>query len=174
MAKKQVNKNSPTYQVKKYKRISRFCFLGEFISVFTPFITIGIVNYDKYFTEVNGVQMSIAAILSLAIMGLATWLVATKKFENSFITLIVGWATIDVIFFLLGEIISDIAVIMLFGLIGILGAFGLDIASVKTKAKAEEINNAIKEAEKQIMVENYKEEKIGNDEAEKVKIKIKK
>ena len=178
MAKKnKVDKNAPTYQKKKYTRMSRLFFVGEFISVFTPFIIVGLVNFDKYFTSVNGTRVSIAFVLSAAIMGLATWLVAEKKFENSFITLIIGWATIDGIFFLLGELISDIAVIMLFGLIGILGAFGLDIASKSAKEKANKIQEAINQAEKDNLVEAYKEELIEKEEnkkeSKKIKIKVK-
>ena len=91
---------TPTQLKRKYKNISRLCFGGEFVSVLAPFVTIGIVKYEDYFIQYNGTKMSIAAILAAALMGLATWLVAKKKFENSFITLIIGWATVTFIFFM--------------------------------------------------------------------------
>lgn len=150
---------TPTQLKRHYKRVKNTCFAGEFLSVAAPFVTIGIVNYDKYFVEYNGTKMSIACIMAMALMGLAVWLVSKKKFSNSFITLIVGWAMVTCIFYLLGSIINDIATIMLFGLIGILGAYGLDIASAKADAKAKEVETAIKRAEQDNMVDAYKQEK---------------
>lgn len=164
---------TPTQKKKQLKTISNLCFAGEFVSIFTPFITIGIVNYNEYFVEYSGTKMSIAAVLAAILMGLATWLVAKKKFENSFITLIIGWFTVAFIFFLLGQIINDIAMIMFYGGIGILGAYGLDIASKKTSAEAEKIDKAIERAKEDINVESYKEE-IKEKETKKIKVKIKK
>ena len=167
---------TPTEQLKHYKRLGNTLFFSEFLSVFTPFIVIGITNYNEYFVEYNGTKMSIACILGIALMGLATWLVAKNKFNNSFITLIIGWATITVIFFLLGNLINDIAVIMLFGLIGILGAYGLDIGSKACKKKAEKVKEAIEQAEKEQMVDAYKEETKTSPESPKktIKVRIKK
>ena len=161
---------TPTQKKKTYKRISRACFVGQFLSVAAPFVTIGIVNYDKYFVEYNGTKMSIAAIMSAAVMGLAIWLVAKKKFTNSYVTLLIGWVVIDANFFLLGQIINDIAYIMLFGFIGLLGAFGLDIASAKLDEAANKIQKGIDSAEEQLTREAYIEEK---QESEKKKIKVK-
>jgi len=158
---------TPTQKYKRYKKIQYFCFGGEFLSVLAPFITIGIVNYEEYFVEFNGTRMSIACVLACSIMGIATWLVSKKKFSNSFITLIVGWAAVTLIFFLLGKIINDIAWIMLFGLIGILGAYGLDIASAKANDKATKVKEGIELAQKEEVRDAYKEEK-------KVKVKVKK
>lgn len=166
---------TPTQQLKSYKRLGNVLFFSEFLSIFTPFIVIGIVNYDEYFVEYNGTKMSIACILAVALMGIATWLVAKEKFNNSFVTLIVGWATVTAIFFLLGQIINDIAYIMLFGLIGILGAYGLDLGSKACKSKAQKIKDAIEQAEKELTVEQYKQESATKTQStgEKKKVKIK-
>ena len=160
---------TPTQKKRQYKAISRACFGGEFVSIFAPFVTIGIVNYDKYFIDYDGTKMSIAAILSLSLMGLATWLVAKKKFNNSFVTLIIGWATVDMVFYLMGTIINDITQIMFWGLFGLLGAYGLNIASEKTNEKAEEIQKGIDRAKEEMTAEAYKDEV-----ARKVKVKVKK
>ena len=149
------------------------CFGGEFVSVLAPFIAIGIVNYDKYFVQYDGTKMSIAAVLTAALMGLATWLVSKKKFENSFITLIIGWFSVAFIFLLLGQIINDIAMIMFYGGIGILGAYGLDIGSKESMKKANKIQEAIDQAVKENTVDDYKEE-LKEKETKKVRIKVKK
>lgn len=160
---------TPTQLKKKYKGLSIAFFGAEFISVFTPFVTIALVNYDKYFVEYDGTKMTIATFMGLALMGIATWLVAKKKFENSFITLIVGWFAVTFIFYMLGNIINDIATIMLFGGLGILGAYGCDITSKVFDNKAKKIQEAMDQAVKENTVEDYKEEL-----KQKVKVKIKK
>ena len=168
-----MKKKTPTQKKRQYKTISYLCFGGEFVSVFAPFIAIGIVNYDKYFVQYDGTKMSIAAVLTAALMGLATWLVSKKKFENSFITLIIGWFSVAFIFLLLGQIINDIAMIMFYGGIGILGAYGLDIGSKEAMKKANKIQEAIDQAVKENTVDDYKEE-LKEKETKKVRIKVKK
>lgn len=159
---------TPTQKKKKYKRISRACFLGEFASVFTPFIIMGAVNFEEYFVQYNGTKVSIAFILALSVMGLATFLIAKKKFDNTFVTLIIGWTTMTIVFFLLGHLITDIAYIMLYGLFGILGACGLDMGSKYAQKKADEIQKGIDKAKEEMTAEDYKEE------VKRIKVKVKK
>ncbi len=161
---------TPTKQKKHYKRISRICFASEFLSVITPFVAMGIANYNEWFIEYDGTKMSLAFFLSMAVMGLAVYLVSKKKFENSFVTLIIGWAVVTGILFLLGKIINDLAYIMLFGLFGILGAYGLDIGSKQADKKAKEIQSGIDKAKQDMTAEAYKEELA----EKKVKVKVKK
>lgn len=165
---------TPTQQKKKYKAISRACFMGQFASVAAPFITIGIVNFNDYFVEYDGTKMSIACILAATIMGLAVWLVSKRKFTNTYIALIIGWAVVDGIFFLMGQIINDISYIMLFGLIGLLGACGLDVASAKANAKADQIQKGIDSAKEQMTREAYLDEVKEKEEKKTIKIKVRK
>lgn len=158
MSKKEKKAKTPTERKKTLRAWQYTTFWGEFVSVFTPFIVIGIVNYDEYFIQYNGTKTSIAFILAMAVMGIAIWLISSKKFKNTYSALLVGWATIDLIFFLLGQIINDIAYIMLFGWFGLLGAQGLEIAHTRLKEKADKIDAAIEKAEEEITKEEYKEE----------------
>ena len=154
-------------QKNKYAVIEYSCFVGEFVSVATPFVAIGIANYDKYFVQYDGTKMSIAFFMAMSVMGLAIFLISKKKLENSYITLLIGWAVMAFVFQLLGQIILDLATIMWFGLIGLAGAYILELGSKKAKKKKESIKEAIAQANKEDLVEQYKEEK-------KVKVKVKK
>lgn len=122
--------------------------------------------------------MTVGCVLAAAVMGLAVWLTSKKKFTNSYITLIVGWGAVTAIFFLIDQAINDIAYIMLFGLIGILGAGGLDIASAKYEKKADQIQKAIDSAEQEITKDEYiqekKEAELKKQEKVKVKVKVRK
>lgn len=165
---------TPTQQKKKYKRISNACFLGQFASVAAPFITIGIVNFNEYFVEYDGVKMSIASVIAAVIMGLAIWLVSKKKLDNSYIVLIIGWAAITGIFYLIGEVINDIKYIMSFGLIGLVGALVLDKGAEKAEDKAEEIQRGIDAAKEQMTKEAYIDEVKQAEEKKKIKVKVRK
>lgn len=161
--------SSPSKQKRKYRAIEWSCFAGEFVSVAAPFVAIAIVNYDKYFVQYNGTQMSISFFMALAVMGFAIWGITKKKLQNSFITFMIAWATIAFIFQMMGEMILDIATIMWFGLIGLAGAYGLDLGSKAAKKKKEKIISAYEQADKDDLVEAVKEEK-----KQKVKVRIKK
>ena len=161
---------TPSQKVRHYKRLSHGLFAGEFVTTLSPYVVVALVNYDKYFVQYNGTKMTLASFIALAVMGIAVYLVSKKKLENSFITLIVGWAAVMGVFFLLGEIINDIAYIMLYGLIGLIGTYGLDIGSKQASKKAQEIQKGIDRAKEELYAEEYKAEV----EAKKVKIKIKK
>ena len=153
-------------QKSKYRALQWASFIGEFISVATPFVAIGIVNYEKYFIEYDGTKMSISFFMALAVMGFAIWSISKKKLENSYITLLIGWAVMAFIFTMLGQMITDLAYIMWFGLIGLCGAYVLDLVSKHYKKKKDEITDAENTAKKEELVEQVKTEKI--------KVKIKK
>lgn len=165
MSKKEL---TPTQQKKRYKRLANLCFGGEFLATATPFVAIGVAKYEEYFVQYDGTRMSLACVLAFAVMGLAIWIVAQRKFENSFITLLVGWAAMTGIFWLMGRIINDIAFIMSCGFFGLLAAYGLDITHAKLKKKAEEIQKGIDRAKEEMTADAYKEE------VKTVKLKIKK
>ena len=161
---------TPTQKKKRYKRISRLCFGGEFVSTLAPFVAMAIANRDTWFVEVEGWRMGLASFLALAVMGIAIWLVAKKKADNTFATLIVGWATATGIVFLIGKVVNDLGMIMAFGLIGICGAAGLDVASKAASKKAEKVQKGIERAEEELTAQAYKEEL----EEKKIKVKLKK
>ena len=68
-------------QKNKYAIIEYSCFVGEFVSVASPFVAIGIANYDKYFVQYDGTKMSIAFFMAMAVMGMAIFLISKKKHE---------------------------------------------------------------------------------------------
>ena len=172
MAKKTNNKKekTPTQLKNHYKRVQYGTFIGEFVSVFTPFVAIGIVNYDKYFVQYNGTKMSIACFLAFALMGIAIFLISKKKLENTYIGILIGWGVITFIFFLLGELITDMATIMLFGWFGLLGAEVLDVISKKANKKATDIQKGIDAANEELTKNAY----IQEVENKRLKVKVKK
>ena len=146
----------------KYRALQYSTFVGEFVSIILPFVIIGAVNYEDWFVSESGWKVGLGGTLALALLGIAVLLVTKKKEDekitSGYITLIIGWFAVAFIFVLLADIIEQIAMIMFFGGIGILGAFGLDMTSKNFKAKADLYKSAIAKAKTENLEEELKQE----------------
>ena len=147
MAKKKL---TATKKKKLYKLASRGAFAGEFISIGTPYVVMGAINYEEWFKGTEGWKVGLGGSIALALMGIAVLLVKKNKDSedkstiSGFITLLLGWLAVAFVFLLLANIMHQIASIMFFGAIGIAGALGLEIVSSKYDEKAEMYEMAIK------------------------------
>lgn len=164
-----------TQKQKKYRTLQYTCVGGEFISVITPFVILGAVNADEWFKSSDGWKVGLGGTLALALMGIAVFLVSKKKEDeskitNGWIAFLVGWFAVAFIFVLLANIMDQIATIMLFGGIGLLGAFGLDLTSKNFKTKADLYKEAIGNVKKDNLKEQIQREVA--EEKQKVKIKV--
>lgn len=145
-----------TQKKNKYRALQYVTFGSEFLSIITPFIAMGIVNHEEWFYQEDGWKIGLGGSLALALMGIAVFLVTKKKEENSkitngYISLIVGWFAVAFIFMLLADIMSQMSMIMLFGGIGLCGAFGLDLLSKDFKQKADAYKEVIKKAKQNVI-----------------------
>lgn len=169
MAKKQLTaKQKQT----KYRALQYTTFVSEFISIFTPFIVMGIVNKDEWFTTEEGWKVGLGGSLALALLGLAVLGLMKKKEEDKkegekftygFISLIVGWFAVAFVFMLLASIMEQITTIMLFGGFGLIGAFGLDLASHNFKDKADLYKKTIQAAKENVVKQQVEEDLQGKD-----------
>ena len=153
MAKKQL---TATQKKNKYRALQYLTFGSEFLSIVIPFVAMGIVNHEEWFYNEDGWKIGLGGSLALALMGIAVFLVTKKKEENSkltngYISLIVGWFAVAFIFMLLADIMSQMSMIMLFGGIGLCGAFGLDLLSKDFKQKADAYKEVIKKAKQNVV-----------------------
>lgn len=134
---------------KLYKVGSKCAFAGEFVSVGTPYVVMGAINFDEWFKVTDGWKVGLGGSLALALMGIAVLLVKKNKEDkdnpiSGYITLLLCWLAFAFVLTLLANIINQIASIMFFGAIGIAGALGLDIISTKAEEKSTMYLNAIK------------------------------
>ena len=149
----------------KYRALQYTTFVGEFVSILTPFIVMGVINAEEWFYQEDGWKVGLGGTLALALMGIAVFMI-TKKKENEkttdgYIALIVGWFAVAFVFMMLASIMEQITTIMFFGGLGLLGAFGLDMTSKNFKAKADLYKETIQKA-KQDVLKNKVEEEIRN------------
>lgn len=146
----------------KYRALQYTTFASEFVSIFLPFIVMGIVNAEEWFYNEEGWKVGLGGTLALALMGIAVFLVTKKKEDekitSGYITLIVGWFAVAFIFMLLANILQQITTIMLFGGLGLLGAFGLDLTSKNFKKKADLYKETILKAKQEVLKEEVAQE----------------
>lgn len=169
MERKQTNKKPLTATQKKNRyRVGQWgAFSGEVLSILTPFIVLGAVNFDEWFKSEQGWKVGLGGSLALALMGIAVFLFTKKKessnsITNGWITMIVGWFAVAFIFMLLSDIITQISMIMFYGGLGLLSAFGLDIVSNKCKQKADAYKTALGEVRKETILDEARRE-VGNE-----------
>lgn len=154
-----------TQKRNRYKVISKASFVGEFVSVGTPYIVMGAINYDEWFRGTEGWKVGVGGAIALALMGLAVFIITKKKEDTDsktggYITLLLGWLATAFVFLLLANIMHDIASIMFFGAIGIAGALGLEIVHKNYNDKANLYTQALQE---------YKIESVKNEVYEQAK-----
>ena len=164
MAKKLTTSQKKT----KYRALQYTTFIGEFVSILTPFIVMGCVNAKEWFYNEEGWKVGLGGTLALALMGIAVFLVTKKKEDDKitggYVTLIVGWFAVAFVFMLLASIMEQITTIMMLGGLGLLGAFGLDMTSKNFKAKADLYKETIQKSKAEVLKEEVtKELKEKND-----------
>lgn len=177
MAKKEKKPLNSFQKKTKYRLLEKAVWSGEFVSITTPYIIMGAINFDEWFRTTEGWKVGLGGSLAIALMCLAVFAITKKKEDKDsktggYVTLLLCWLAVAFIFLLLANIMHDIASIMFFGAIGIGGALGLDITSKKFAEKANLYEEAIKEVKKDIVKEEVKKDLI-NQESEDQHVKIK-
>ena len=153
-----------TQKKNKYRALQYTTFIGEFIAMLTPFIVLGCVNAEEWFYNEGGLKVGLGGTLALALLGIAVFLVTKQKEDTNnkitggYVTLIVGWFAVTFIFILLADIMDQISTIMIFGGLGLLGAFGLDLTSKNFKAKADKYKATIDKGKEQMLQEQFVKE----------------
>lgn len=132
--------------VEKYKRLRTqgYSLKGaKWLSILTPYIVIGIVNFDEYFTEVNGVKMSIGCTLAMVVAGITIF---NESKENKKISGLVGWAVAFALCYLMQSILQDLVLIIGCGFVGQLIGAGFEVGSETQLNKAKLYRDAIIQA----------------------------
>ena len=110
-------------------------------------IIIGAINFEEYFTEVNGVKMSLGCTLALLVAGISIYNETKAKDENKRINGIVGWAVALALAYFLQSILNDLVLILGAGLIGQMVGAGFDLGANAQLTKAKLYKESIIQAE---------------------------
>ena len=139
MAKKKFKDLTPA---EKYTRLNKqgYSLLAlKWVSILSPYLIIGAVNFDEYFQEANGWKMSIGCILALIVAGIA---IKNETKDNTRINGLVGWAVAFALILCFQSILQDLALIVGCGLIGQIVGAGFELGSDTQLEKARLYRNA--------------------------------
>lgn len=125
---------------KSFKRKKFACLLGKWLSVISPFIVIGIVNFNDYFTEYNGTKMSIGCILACLVGGYAIYCQA--KDTDKKIASVIKWGIAFGLVYFFSSILNDLVLIVGCGFAGQVVGTGFDVGYDVYKEKTQLVLNA--------------------------------
>lgn len=137
------------YKSFKHKKFA--CLIGKWLSVISPFIVIGIVNFNDYFTEYNGYRLSIGCVLAMLVGGYAIYCQARDVDKK--VASVIKWGIAFGLVYFFSSILQDLVLIVGCGFAGqVVGAgfdIGFDIYKEKTDLvyKASINSKAMKEKE---------------------------
>lgn len=147
----------------KYRALQYLTLGGEYISIATPFVTLGIINKDTWFHSDNGFKTGIGFVLACVLFFI---IVSSITFESEklnnrkgkYIKVLIGTILSAIIFVLLSDIMSEIANILFVASFGIATALGLDITSESFKTQADTYKNAIARAKEKHIQDKAEQE----------------
>ena len=138
-------------------------FASEFAVLPIPFGIMAAVNADEWFVNnPNAWQIGLGGSIGIALTAIMTLLVAARKenknLTSGYIAMIIGWYAFGFVALLLSQIMYEIYKIMFVSGTGMIAAFGLDMSSKQMKKRADKHKEQLEQAEKELGVEQAKEE----------------
>lgn len=118
---------------KSYKHKKFGCLIAKWISIITPYVVIGAVNFNEYFTEYNGVKMSFGCVLACLVGGFAIFnevKETDKKTAN-----VIKWAIAFGLVYFFSSILQDLVLIIGCGLAGQVVGTGFELGAENFKDK---------------------------------------
>lgn len=111
----------------------------KWLSILSPYVVIGTINFNEYFVQSNGVKMSLGCILALIVAGIS---IKNETKENKKINGIVGWAVAFALIFFFQSILQDLLLIVGAGLVGQIIGAGWELGAETQLEKAKLYRNA--------------------------------
>lgn len=164
MAKKDKKKLTTKQEQAKHRAQEILCYIGMGLGVITPALIYGGINFDEWFVQnPEGYKIGIGAGIGLAVTAVAIFFISQRKEKNlkvtdGWITFIICWFAIGFALKLFGDIITEIANVVLWTGAGLCVAFGLDLTSKSEKRKADAYKTARAKVEQETIEEKAKRE----------------
>ena len=161
---KKPKKRTTKQELALHRALQYLSFGSVFGAILTPFIILGIVNFDEWFiNNTEGWKVGMGAIIGMAVVGFALFLVMAKKEKeikvtNGWITFLVIWFAIALVTWLIKSIIEEIFWVMLFTGLGLAAAFGFDIWSREEKKQADAYQKARADIKQETIEEQARRE----------------
>lgn len=158
---------TPSEELKHLKRKQRLLFAGEVGFAVAPFGLITglhfedvIMKVEVWRTTVSFVMMAFMTLISVAV-------IAKGKFKVNLLTPLMILGVTDVLLWIMGDLITKLAEILLYVIVGFMGAFILELNKQKDTDRLAKLKEGMDKAEIDEIADAYKEER------QKIKVKIK-
>lgn len=136
-----MNEEKTTLELYKSFKTRKFtCLIGKWLSIISPFVVIGIVNFNEYFVEYNGTRMSIGCILAALVAGVAIYNEA--KENNKKTANVVKWAIAFGLVYFFSAILQDLVLIVGCGFAGQVVGTGFELGYENYKDKLDLVYKA--------------------------------
>lgn len=144
MAKRKKLKDlSPAEAYTRLRNQGYTCKAMKWFSILSPYLIIGIVNFEDYFVEADGIKMSLGCVLAMIVAVIS---IANETKENKKINGIVGWTVAFALIFFFQAILQDLLLIVGCGFVGQLVGAGFELGSEMQLEKAKIYSKAQIEA----------------------------
>lgn len=157
MAKEKKNQ-TPTERLKALKTKKRALFGAEIGCAVAPLGILTAINFREYFIDNAAWRTSLSFAMLVGMTLISVGIIAKDKLKINLLGALLGLAVVDLFLWVLGELITQLAYILLYVIIGFVGAF---ICELKKRGETEaikELEEGIKKAKTDIIADEYKEE----------------
>ena len=161
-------KLTPSAELKHLKRKQKALFAGEVGCAVLPFGFTTIFNFQEVIMKTEAWRTSITFVMMAFMTLISVAVIAKGKFKVNLLTPLIVLGVLDALFWIMGDLITKLAEIMLYVIAGFMGAFVCELAKNKENERISVLEEGIKKAETDVVAQEHKEE------MQKIKIKIKK
>ena len=159
---------TPTEELKHLKHKQRLLFAGEAGCAVLPAAFTAIFNLEDVIMKVEVWRTTVSFVMMAFMTLISVAIIAKGKFKVNLLTPLLILGCIDVLLWIMGDMITKLAQILLYVIAGFMGAFILELNKNKDTERIATLKEGIKKAETDIVAEEYREE------IQKVKVRIKK
>ena len=167
MARKERNL-TPSEELKHLKHKQRLLFAGEAGCAVLPFGFTTLFNFQDVIMKVEVWRTTVTFVMMAFMTLISVAVIAKGKFKVNLLTPLLILGTTDALLWIMGDLITKLAQILLYVIAGFMGAFVLELSKNKDTERIATLKEGIKKAEVDIVAEEYR------SETPKVKVKIKK
>lgn len=160
---------TPTERLKSLKAKKRGLFLGEIGCAVAPLGVLSALNFKEYFIQTEAWRTSVSFAMLVGGTLVTVALITKDKLKVNLLNALIVLGVIDGFLWILGNLITQLAYILLYVILGFVGAFILEL---KKKGEVDEIKRleeGILKGQTDIIADEYKAEV----EKQKVKVIIK-
>lgn len=160
---------TPTEQLKHLKTKKRALFGAEIGCAVAPMGILTAIHFKEYFVYNEAWRTSLSFVMLAGMTIISAGLVVKDKVKVNLLNSLFGLAVLDAFLWILGNLISELAYILLYVIVGFAGAFICEVVKKKEVDAITELEKGIEKGKTDLIAERYKEE----ISQPKVKVKIK-